>query len=74
MTPTSPASPQELAIAHVTALAQGAPVDGSLRVTINFHPDRLVAGHPILELMARDGFYRSQFETGTSRISTEQYP
>lgn len=74
MTPTSPPSPQELAIAHVTALSQGAPVDGSLRVTINFHPDRLVAGHPILDLMARDGFYRSQFETGTSNGSLTAHP
>jgi hypothetical protein len=33
-------------------------------VTLHFHPDRLVAGVPILQLMARDGVYRSQFETG----------
>jgi hypothetical protein len=35
-------------------------------VTLHFHPDRLVAGTPILQLMAQDGVYRSQFETGTS--------
>ena len=55
MTARPPASPQECAIAHVTALAEGGPVDASLRVTINFHPDRLVAGRPILEAMARPG-------------------
>ncbi|MFC0534033.1 DUF3626 domain-containing protein [Phytohabitans kaempferiae] len=58
--------PKDLAIAHVTALATGESADPSLRVTLHFHPDRLVGGAPILELMARDGRYRSQFETGTS--------
>jgi Protein of unknown function (DUF3626) len=57
---------QEQAIAHVTALATGEALDPSWRVTLHFHPDRLVAGLPILEVMARDGRYRSQFETGTS--------
>lgn len=38
-----------------------------LEVTINFHPDRLTAdGQPILNTLAKDGFIRSQFETGTS--------
>jgi hypothetical protein len=58
--------PQEQAIAHVTALAAGEALDPSWRVTLHFHPDRLVAGLPILEMMAREGRYRSQFETGTS--------
>jgi len=50
----------------VTKLATGEPADPSWRVTLHFHPDRLAAGTPILERMARDGVYRSQFETGTS--------
>ena len=54
------------AIAHVRGLSAGAPLDPSLRVTLNFHPDRLVRGEPILAVMAREGVYRSQFETGTS--------
>lgn len=58
--------PQERAIAHVTALAAGEALDPSWRVTLHFHPDRLVAGTPILEALAREGRYRSQFETGTS--------
>jgi hypothetical protein len=58
--------PQERAIAHLTALATGEALDPSWRVTLHFHPDRLVAGLPILHSMARDGVYRSQFETGTS--------
>lgn len=74
MTARPPASPQERAIAHVTTLAEGGPVDASLRVTINFHPDRLVGGRPILEAMARDGVYRSQFETGTSNGALTAHP
>ena len=45
-------------------LSTGPPLDPTLRVTLNFHPDRLVRGEPILAVMARDGVYRSQFETG----------
>jgi len=74
MTPKSTASPMERALAHVTALSQGDPLDGSLRVTINFHPDRLVSGRPILDGMARDGFYRSQFETGTGNGALTAHP
>lgn len=66
--------PYELAIAHVATLAAGEPVDPSWRVTLHFHPDRLVAGEPILRLMARDGVYRSQFETGTSNGGLTAYP
>jgi Protein of unknown function (DUF3626) len=35
-------------------------------ITLNFHPDMSVDGRPAIELMARHGTYRSQFETGTS--------
>jgi hypothetical protein len=64
----------ERAIAHVASLATGGPADPSLRVTLHFHPDRLVAGVPILQLMARDGVYRSQFETGTSNGGLTAHP
>jgi hypothetical protein len=66
--------PHERAIAHVTKLAGGEPGDPSWRVTLHFHPDRLVNGTPNLELMARDGVYRSQFETGTSNGGLTAYP
>ena len=56
----------EQALEHVAGAANGDPVDPSWRVTLHFHPDRLAAGTPILQLMAQDGVYRSQFETGTS--------
>ncbi|HET8560109.1 MAG TPA: DUF3626 domain-containing protein, partial [Marmoricola sp.] len=54
------------AVAHVEARCVGEPLDRSLRVTLNFHPDRLLDGVPMLALLARDGVYRNQFETGTS--------
>lgn len=64
-TPGSP-TPTQRALAHVAALADGPPLDRSLRVNLHFHPDRLFRGEPILAAMARAGVYRSQFETGTS--------
>lgn len=47
-------------------MSSGGPVDRSLRVTLNFHPDRLHHGIPILQVLEAEGLYRSQFETGTS--------
>ncbi|TRV80853.1 DUF3626 domain-containing protein [Streptomyces sp. 130] len=35
-------------------------------MTLNFHPDRLLDGRPLLEAMAATGVYASQFVTGTS--------
>jgi hypothetical protein len=52
----------------------GGPGDPSWRVTLHFHPDRLSGGVPILERMASDGVYRSQFETGTSNGGLTAYP
>ena len=43
-------------------------------MTLHFHPDRLAAGTPILQLMAHDGVYRSQFETGTSNGGLTAHP
>lgn len=66
--------PQDEAIARVAALSAGEPADPSWRVTLHFHPDRLVAGTPVLRLMARDGVYRSQFETGASNGGLTGHP
>jgi Protein of unknown function (DUF3626) len=41
-------------------------MDSSLRVHLQFHPDRTLGGRPLLEALRRDGVYKSQFETGTS--------
>lgn len=71
-----PVPAAQRAIAHVAARSSGGPVDPDLRVTLNFHPDRLVSmgGLLVLEAMGRDGRYRSQFETGTSNGGLTAYP
>ncbi len=61
------------AMAHVAMRSSGGPIDPKLRVTLNFHPDRLAAGVPVLEALGRDGVYRSQFETGTSNGGLTAY-
>ncbi len=69
-----PDSPQARALAHVAAHSRGDPIDPALRVTLNFHPDRLHRGVPFLQALARDGVYRSQFETGTSNGGLTAHP
>ncbi|MFE3147255.1 DUF3626 domain-containing protein [Streptomyces sp. NPDC059218] len=66
MSPDASRTPQATALHHVAELASGPPLDPALRVTLNFHPDRLLHGRPILDALAEDGVYRSQFVTGTS--------
>jgi hypothetical protein len=56
-------------VSHVSALATGPPLDPALRITLNFHPDRMADGRPILAALAQDGAWRSQFVTGTSNGS-----
>lgn len=68
-----PPSPEvTAALQHVAALADGPPLDLELRVTL--HPDRLFAGRPLLEHLAADPAYRSQFETGTSNGGLTAHP
>jgi hypothetical protein len=52
-------TPRERALRHVAARSWGPALDPTLRVTLNFHPDRLVRGLPILDALAQDGTYRS---------------
>ena len=66
--------PHDKALGYVAALAEGGPANPSWRVTLHFHPDRLIGGAPILDLMARDGVYRSQFETGVSNGGLTAHP
>ncbi|MFE7749130.1 DUF3626 domain-containing protein [Streptomyces sp. NPDC057428] len=61
---TSPARAR--ALSHVASLSTGEALDPSLRVTLNFHPDRVSGGRTILDSLAGDGVYLSQFVTGTS--------
>jgi hypothetical protein len=71
----STASPwAERAIAHVARSSSGDALDRSLRVTLNFHPDRRVDGVTVLQRLARDGIYRSQYETGTSNGGLTAHP
>ncbi|MFF0742792.1 DUF3626 domain-containing protein [Streptomyces sp. NPDC004111] len=49
-------------------------MDPRLRVTLNFHPDRLTGGRPILDALAEGGVYLSQFVTGTSNGGLTAHP
>ena len=62
------------AVAHVASSAVGPALDPSLRVTVHFHPDRLVSDRLLLEHLGTDGVYRSQFETGTSNGGLSAHP
>lgn len=62
------------AVAHVDSQCQGGPLDRSLRITLNFHPDRTAGGIDILNALAQHGLYRSQFETGTSNGGMTAHP
>ncbi|MEU9374197.1 DUF3626 domain-containing protein [Streptomyces sp. NPDC048255] len=67
-------TPQERALRHVTELTSGGPVDPALRLTLNFHPDRWVRGQPILDALAKDGVYVSQFVTGVGNGGLTAHP
>lgn len=62
------------AIEHVRTRCAGAPLDRGLRITLNFHPDVERDGVLVLEAMADEGAYRSQFETCTSNGGLTAYP
>ncbi|MFF8726696.1 DUF3626 domain-containing protein [Streptomyces sp. NPDC015171] len=62
------------ALEHVATGASGPPVDPGLRITLNFHPDRGSGGLPILQSLARDGAYFSQFVTGTGNGGLTAHP
>jgi Protein of unknown function (DUF3626) len=69
------ATPRERALAHVAGASSGGPVDPALRVTLNFHPDRLAQGRrSVLAAVAESGVYLSQFATGTSNGGLTAHP
>jgi hypothetical protein len=45
-----------------------------MRITLQFHPDWPFRGGRVIEAMAVDGVYRSQFETGTSNGGLTAHP
>ncbi len=65
---------QARALRHVAAGSSGPAVDPRLRITLNFHPDRTASGRPILDALAQDGTYHSQFVTGTSNGGLTAHP
>lgn len=62
------------ALDHVAAISRGGPLDRTLRVTLNFHPDRLVGGRTVIEALADEQVYRSQFETKISNGGLTAFP
>lgn len=62
------------ALSHVAALSTGPPVDATLRITLNFHPDWAAPRQSVLHAMVEDGVYLSQFVTGTSKGGLSAYP
>jgi hypothetical protein len=62
------------AVDQVARVSRGGPLDRRLRVTLNFHPDRLVGDRTVIECLADDQLYRSQFETGISNGGLTAHP
>lgn len=56
----------EAALLGIPAPLPGPALDRDLRVNLHFHPDRVSRGRTVLEHLAADRTYRSQFETDTS--------
>ncbi|WP_114906202.1 DUF3626 domain-containing protein [Ornithinimicrobium murale] len=54
------------AVKIVEERADGPPLDRGLRITVHFHPGLVSNGRTVLEHLATDRTYRTQFETGTS--------
>ncbi len=67
-------SPDARAVGFVAARSLGSPLDPTLRVTANFHPDRSSSGIPVLQSMRQHGTYLSQFVTGTSNGGLTAFP
>ena len=62
------------AIAVVAARSAGPRLPAGAAVTLNFHPDALLGSDLMIVALARDGIYRSQFETGTSNGGLTAHP
>jgi hypothetical protein len=71
-------TPAARALAHVRSLSSAAGPPGLFdraRITVNFHPDRLLAdGRTVAEHLVADGRYRNQFETRISNGGLNAYP
>ena len=58
--------PVAQALNHLRQITTQGAANPDCPITLNFHPDLTVAGRLVIDLLAKDGIYRSQFETGTS--------
>ena len=74
MSADPPPTPPERALRHVEALSSGGPLGSAYRVTLNFHPARVCGGRAILDRLADEGRYVSQFVTGTSNGGLTAHP
>ena len=66
--------PVEQALSHVRQMAPQGMADTRWPITGNCHPDITVSGQLVIERLADDGNYRSQFETGMSSGGLTAYP
>lgn len=62
------------AVDHVSRISRGGPLDRRLRITLNFHPDRMIGDRSMISRLAEERVYRSQFETGTSNGGLTAFP
>lgn len=58
----------------IRQISTGAAVPDHASVTINFHADWFVRERMVIEHLAQEGLYRSQFETGTSNGGLTAFP
>ena len=54
------------ALTHVRMRSSQSFDNVNWNITLNFHPDLLIEGQSVIDLIAAQGSYRSQYETGTS--------
>lgn len=67
-------SPYQRAIDYVAARSVGPPLDPTVPVTVNFHPDRLAGHRTVIDALADDGSYLSQFVTAISNGGLTAHP
>ena len=62
------------AMSFVAERSNNGPMSDDWPITLNFHPDAPWQGRLTIEALRDDGFYRSQFETGTSNGGLTAHP
>lgn len=62
------------ALRHVAGVSSPGEIPAGAALTFNFHPDTDFGGRPMLAAIAESGFYRSQFQTGTSNGGLTAHP